>query len=98
MRVVIEKSEKPGKKYQAVVGNKIIHFGASGYSDYTKHKDLERKQRYIARHKAREDHSKQGMDTPGFYARHVLWNKPTVEKSIQDLNNRYKDIRFVNQT
>ena len=30
--------------------NKRIHFGAANMSDYTIHKDDERKQRYIARH------------------------------------------------
>ena len=28
-----------------------VSFGAAGYSDYTKHKDKDRKQRYIDRHK-----------------------------------------------
>ena len=29
---------------------KTVSFGATGYSDFIKHKDEERKQRYIARH------------------------------------------------
>ncbi len=31
-------------------GRKVL-FGAAGYSDFTKHKDEDRKQRYISRHK-----------------------------------------------
>jgi hypothetical protein len=31
---------------------KLIRFGKKGYSDYTKHKDKERRARYHARHKA----------------------------------------------
>ena len=31
--------------------DKKIYFGAVGYSDFTKHKDEERKQLYINRHK-----------------------------------------------
>ena len=44
MNVEISKSNKSGKKFKAVIDNKkTIHFGDSAYSDYTKHKDPERK-------------------------------------------------------
>ncbi len=46
------KSDKPGKKYYIITeNNRKIYFGASGYSDFTIHKDEQRKQRYIDRHK-----------------------------------------------
>ena len=52
MNVEISKSNKEGKKLKAVIDNKkTVHFGASGYSDYTKHKDPERKEKYLASHK-----------------------------------------------
>ncbi len=95
MNVEISKSNKEGKKLKAVIDNKkTIHFGASGYSDFTKHKDPERKERYLARHKKNEDHSKSGINTSGFYARHVLWSEPTIEQSINKLNKKYKDVNF----
>ena len=51
--VLLKKSSKPDKKYDAVIdGKKTVSFGVTGYSDFTKHKDEERKQRYIARHGA----------------------------------------------
>ena len=51
IKIVIQKSYNPNKKYDAVVdGGKIISFGAAGYSDYTLHKDPVRKQNYIKRH------------------------------------------------
>ena len=34
----------------AVLDNKKIHFGDSRYSDYTHHKDTERKKAYLSRH------------------------------------------------
>ena len=34
---------------------KHIYFGAAGMSDFTKHKDEDRKNRYIDRHKNNED-------------------------------------------
>ena len=45
------KSDKPNKKYYIITNdNKKIYFGATGYSDFTIHKDEERKLRYIKRH------------------------------------------------
>jgi len=58
MEVIIKRSKKAGKKFDAVIdGNKTVSFGASGYSDYTQHKDPERKQRYLNRHKKKENWS-----------------------------------------
>ena len=95
MEVLITKSKKKDKKFDAVIdGNKTVSFGASGYSDYTKHKDNDRKNKYIDRHKSNEDWTKSGIRTAGFYSKHVLWNKPTIEASVNDLNKKYKDINF----
>jgi len=63
-----------------------------GASDYTKHKDEERKQRYIDRHKKNEDWTKTGVKTAGFYSKHVLWNKPTLQASIDDINKKFKSL------
>ena len=94
--VVIRKSSKADKKCEAIIdGRKTVPFGAKGYSDFTLHKNLERKQRYIQRHQKNEDWSKTGINTPGFYAKHVLWNKDTIQKSVTDLNKKYKDVKFV---
>ena len=41
-------------------------FGQNGASDYTKHKDTDRKYRYIDRHKNNEDWTKPGAKTAGF--------------------------------
>jgi hypothetical protein len=61
-----KKSSDPEKKYEAVIdGKKTVKFGAKGYSDYTIHKDPERKQRYIDRHKKNENWH--DIKTAGFY-------------------------------
>ena len=96
MEVIIKRSNKPDKKFDAVIDNKkIVSFGFKNMSDFTLHKDPERKARYIARHKSNEDWAKSGIKTAGFYAKHVLWNKPTLQASVNDLNHRYKSIRFI---
>ena len=59
---------------------KTVHFGAAGMSDYTKHKDKERKERYLARHKNNEQWN--NPLTAGFYATNI----------IRDTNRRFKNI------
>jgi hypothetical protein len=68
-------------------GEKIVSFGAAGMSDFTKHKDEERKELYLARHKKNEDWEK--PMTPGSLARYILWNKPTLKESIADYKKRF---------
>ena len=73
-------------------GKKKISFGASGYSDLTKHKNTDRKDRYIDRHKKNEGWTKSGAKAAGFYSKHVLWNKPTLKASIDDIDKRFKNL------
>ena len=84
------KSDKPTKKYYIITSNnKKIYFGQANASDMTQHKDEERKQRYINRHKANENWSKSGIDTAGFWSRWLLWNKPSINESYQYIKNKY---------
>ena len=88
MNIIISKSPKPLKKFVATInGEKDIYFGAAGFQDYTIHKDDERKERYIKLHEKREKW--QDPLTPGFYSRWLLWNKKTLEESINDINERF---------
>lgn len=84
-------STRKGKKYMVKIENgdkvKTIHFGASGYEDFTQHKDEDRKERYIHRHQTREDWF--NPLTAGFWARWILWNKPTIDASLSDTVKRF---------
>jgi hypothetical protein len=51
-----------------------VYFGAIGYDDYTTHKNPLRKANYIARHRTREDWTKSGVDTPGWWSFRYLWS------------------------
>ena len=83
------------KKYMATFVNgptnvgDTIHFGASGYDDFTTHGDVNRKYSYIARHTVNEDWTKRGMHTAGFWAKHMLWNELTLKESAKDLSQRF---------
>ena len=86
------KSDKPNKKYYIITSNnKKIYFGQESASDFTIHKDEERKQRYINRHKANEKQywNKSGIDTASFWSRFLLWEKPTINESYQYIKNKY---------
>ena len=95
MEVIISKSKKPDKKYDARInGSKTVSFGQKMASDFTKHKDKYRKEAYIARHKNNEDWTKSGVKTAGFYSRWITWNKPTLKESIDDINKRFKNLNI----
>ena len=92
MIVEIVKSKKPNKKFDAVIDKtKTVSFGAKGYSDFTIHKDEDRRDRYIKRHKTNENWN--DPTTAGFYSRWVLWNKPTMKESITDLNKKFSKLK-----
>ena len=94
INVVIQKSAKPGKKYDAMFnGTKTISFGASGYQGYTIHHDEKRKQNYIKRHRD-EDWSRGNLESAAFLSRYILWEKPSLREAIQHVNTMYKDIHF----
>ena len=96
MEVVITKSKNSSKKkYDARIdGSKTVSFGQKMASDFTKHKDKDRKEAYIARHKKNEDWTKSGAKTAGFYSRWITWNKPTLKESIDDINKRFKHLNI----
>ena len=84
------KSDKPNKKYFIITkDNKKVYFGQAGASDFTIHKDEERKQRYINRHKKNESKFWNDPDTASFWALNLLWNKPTIKESYNDIKRRF---------
>lgn len=87
----IHRSTAKGKKYVAVIQDDdklhTVQFGAKGYQDFTQHNDEDRKKRYLARHKKREDWT--DPLTAGFWSRWVLWNLPSLKDSIEDTKKRF---------
>jgi hypothetical protein len=83
MKYEVTLSESPlkKKKLRAVIyknGKKIktVDFGATGYSDFTIHKDHKRMKRYEGRHKRNENWGISGITTAGFWSKWILWSKP----------------------
>ena len=71
-------SKAKGKKYYVIYNGRRINFGAEGYSDFTKHKDVGRVMRYWARHSKIKD--KQGRrvindkESPSYWSARLLWS------------------------
>jgi len=95
--ISIKKADDTKHKYQVELMNeetkrkKTIKFGSAGMGDFIiftkkdgKAEAEKHKERYIDRHKKREDWTKAGVATSGFWAKHILWNKPTFEASLKD--------------
>jgi hypothetical protein len=81
------KPDDPRKKYKIYVPYKDtfkkIEFGDSSYEDYTTHRDLLRRERYINRHKKRENWD--DYTTSGYWSKRVLWGDSTdIDKNLRD--------------
>lgn len=97
--VTISRSSNSEKKLMAVFedseGKKIktTHFGQRGASDYTKHGEKERMERYLERHgggtttSTKEDWK--DPTTAGALSRWILWNKPSLKASFDDYKSRF---------
>lgn len=87
MKAFLYESPLKNKKYRVVFfdkdDNKIKHtdFGAKNMSDFTIHKDTERKKRYLTRFKKLIQKDKDDFTKPITLATFLLWNKPTLRES-----------------
>ena len=90
--ISIKESPKNDKKFRAIFkkGEREIKrdFGQKGASDYTKHGDIDRRNRYIKRHMK---DTKTGDPTrAGFLSLYILWNKESFKASKKDYVRRLK--------
>jgi hypothetical protein len=93
MRVTVSRSTRAGKKWMAALENgPTVHFGAQWYEDFTQHGDDARKASYLARHRANENWTLEGVRSAGFWARYLLWNKRTLGASATDIRRRFPSL------
>lgn len=84
----ITKSPRPEKKLRAYFNDGThTDFGAKGMSDFTKHHDTERRERYFKRHKKNEHWN--SPKSAGSLSRYILWNKPSIRSSVADYKKRF---------
>jgi hypothetical protein len=92
----LKPSGKATKKYDLIITpetgrSKTVSFGAKGMSDFTKHHDDQRKARYLKRHQKEKDRwsdTKDNLKTASYLAKNILWNKPTIDSSVKDVERR----------
>lgn len=90
--------DSSSKKFKVVLFSnllnkkKTIQFGAKGYEDFTIHKDPHRKNMYDSRHERKENWD--NPFTAGFWSKWLLWNKSSINKSIDDIENRFNILIF----
>ena len=94
--VSLIKSPRRDKKWRVFFENSGQHvdFGQKGYSDYTIHKDQDRMKRYVKRHAMMHERwGKIGMYSAGFWARWLLWSKPSLIEARRYIETKF-DIKI----
>lgn len=93
--VDIKPSPKKDKKLRAVFKDrdgkirKTTDFGAKGMSDYTIHKDKDRRARYRKRHK--KDLDTGDFKRAGYLSYYILWgDSSNLQTAIKDYKKRFK--------
>ena len=99
MKMVVKKSDRPGKKLMAIFTKdngpkvpagrtKTTYFGASGMDDYTLTKDKEQRTRYRSRH--RKDLKTNDPTRAGFLSWYILWGDSTSRaENIRTYKKRF---------
>ena len=96
VKLVITKSPKKEKRFKAVFTyddstnrrTRTTHFGAKGMSDYTIHKDKERRKNYRARHK--KDLKTKDYTRAGYLSYYILWGDETnLKDAIESYKKRF---------
>ena len=85
----VARSSRTANKWQALVGNRTLHFGAAGAEDYTMQGDKERKTRYLSRRAANEDWTKSGVHTANFWSRWLFRKESSPRASAFDIKRRF---------
>ncbi len=94
----IYKSTKPDKKFMIKFLNEAtdrintLHFGSAQYSDFTTTNNERRKELYHLRHSADNIND---LSYPSAWSMGLLWNKKTLEKSINDMEKTF-NINIIN--
>ena len=92
IKLQISESENPKKKYKAIFTKpdgktKTVHFGASGYQDYTQHHNKDRRTLYRQRH---EKDLKGDPLRAGYLSYYVLWgNSTNIQTNIRSFKNKF---------
>ena len=90
----LEKSNKAGKKFKAVLDNgKTIDFGSNVSQTYVEGASKSKRDNYLKRHLANsteKNHIENLVMSPALLSASLLWNTPSLKKNIELLNKKLK--------
>jgi len=66
-------SSRKDKKYMIIHNNRKVHFGGAGYEDFTKHKNVKRRDAYLKRAMGIKGDWKDNKYSPNNLAINILW-------------------------
>ena len=66
-----------------------IHFGSKFRKTFIDHRDLKKKANYMKRHIALGTEDYEDPLTPASLSMFLLWNKPTLEESLEDFKKKF---------
>ena len=90
MEIVISKSKKPDKKLDARNDNKkLFHLKKKGLRTL-QNINIKNESNDMLIGIKNEDWTKTGVTTAGWMSKHILWNKPTLQASVADINKHFK--------
>jgi len=89
--IKIQRSERKEKKWTAFFKDddkeKKVHFGASGYDDYTKGATDQQRKSYLARHASGKTAK---PDTPNALSYYLLWgSSKSLNENIKSFKKKY---------
>jgi len=94
VKLVVSKGTAKNKKWKAEFFDdkgkriKVSQFGDSRYSDYTIHKDKERRERYRSRHKVYLKN--QNYMSPAFLSYYILWgDSQSLKTNISNYKKKF---------
>ena len=84
MSITLKRATNGIHKFMAIFPDgKVVRFGRKGYSDYTIHRDKVRMKRYLTRHRSRENWTRSGRYSAGFWSRRILWSEPSFQAALR---------------
>ena len=87
----VSRSTRDNKRYMVRQNGRLVtHFGQPNAFTYADGAPVSKKNAYIARHSRNgESWTKRGINTAGFWARWMLWNKGSLRASASDMRARF---------
>lgn len=89
--IILSKSPLKTKKWRVEFDDGVkVDFGSTGNLDFIlSGGDEVKRKAYIARHKVRENWTRSGIKTAGFWARWLLWEKPSLLAAIKNIEDKF---------